>query len=338
MELEDRRVTSDPVFPPELETSLKVGKYTRWVTRTAFTAEQLRGVIAIVSEFDKSASPLLKLIWRHSTELRGSERAALALEALHCFARGERFAVNEWARRTHRGRVILEFLDLPDAVRSSLVAAAPLATWQLVMQIPEGYEVGGKAADGQSLFGYVSIQGVINALGPERRRGEPAAAVVLSPSFVDELTRSPSTQWAAARGFAQEHLHCLLWLAGEFGARAPAVLSFLDRYVADIHDHQSALIALGTLFRCVSMGEWIDIAELQRRIERGRAHLEFIDLPEVVQAAAARAAAKAKWDLVIALQSGFRLSGLEPTGDSVVALIAPTGDVTVSRSRAAAAP
>ena len=76
----------------------------------------------------------------------------------------------------------------------------------------------------------------------------------------------------------------------------------------------------------------------QRRIERGRAHLEFIDLPEVVQAAAARAAAKAKWDLVIALQSGFRLSGLEPTGDSVVALIAPTGDVTVSRSRAAAAP
>lgn len=316
------------VFSLQFAEALRFGKYTNWATREEFSKEQLRCLLWMVGEFDASASKVLDLLAGHWSELRGAERAYLALEAIHRMARGERFGVDEWARRIHRGRATLETSDLPESVRSALHVAAPGATWEFVMMISEGYEVGGKDATERRLHAILSAQGAVNYLGPARRRGEQKSPSAFSAELEEVLKRSKYTQWATAREFSAEYLRCLIWMVGEFDARSLVVLEVLNRDQARLADHRRAVIALEAMCR-MARGEYFDADELVRRIDRGRAHLEFNDMPEALRAAAQHAAPQVIWNFVMMRPEGYLLGGSATEGKHVAADVLRVGEVTL---------
>ncbi len=312
-------------FSLQLEDRLGSGKYTKWATRGEFSKAHLKCLLWMVGEFDASASELLDLLAGHRSDLGGAERALLALGAICCMARGERFGVNEWAQRMHQGRAYLEISDLPESVRSALHVAAPGATWEFVMMIPEGYEVGGKDVTRGPLHAILSAQGAVNYLGQARQRGEQKLASVFSAELEQELNRNKYTKWATDREFSAEHLRCLLWMVGEFYARSRVVLEVLNREQAKLADHRRAVIALEAM-SCMAEGEWIDAAELVRRMDCGGARLGFNDVPEALRAAVQHAAPQVIWNFVMMRPDGYLL-GTE--GQWVSAVVQRAGKVTL---------
>lgn len=331
-----------PIFPVEFQSMLEYGKYTRWVLWREFSADHLLCLLCMIGEFDARASAVMRLLERHWPSLTYSEhRAILALEAIRCIARGERFDRFEWARRQLRGRIPLEAGDLPEPVRAALGQTAPGATWDLVMMIPEGYEIGGKNAAGQSIYAYFSPQGALIHTGPERRRGEAAKPSIFPAWFAQALERSSRAWWAVARGFSEDYLLCLLWLVGEFEVRSAGMLPLLEQGRTELPDAGRAIMALLAMRRmaCMvsSISERFDVDELERRIDRGRAHLEFDDLPEPVRAALEAASPGTQWQGVWMIPEAYELWGYErgaegTTGRLIEASASPHGTVVLKRS------
>jgi len=258
------------VFSPGFAETLRLGKYTRWVTDAEFRAEHLIGLLWMVGEFDASAPKLLDLLCGLQPELRGTDRAYFALEGIHGMVRGERFDVQEWAQRISRGRGYLVPADLTAPMRSALQAAAPGASWRTVMMIPEGYELSGTDAAGQPVHAYLSAAGAVEELRGMRRRGKLVLTSIISAELAQPLSSSKYTQWAVSRELSERYLRCLLWLVGEFGARAYTLLELLKKHSGALAGHLRALIALEVLSR-MCLKERFDLAELERRMEQAGA-------------------------------------------------------------------
>jgi hypothetical protein len=89
-----------PLFSPEFNEQLRLGKYTSWAVHTEFTAAHLECLLRLIEEYDAGAEGIIDLLARHGA--RGG-RGHLALEALHGIARGDRLTVDQWVRRMRSG-------------------------------------------------------------------------------------------------------------------------------------------------------------------------------------------------------------------------------------------
>ena len=320
-------MTIHPLFTADFERELRQGKYTQWVLLREFSEDHLLCLLCMIGEFDACASKVLRPIWRDWAMLRGQYRSVLALEALHRIVRGERFDRQEWARRIPDGRMYREVGDLPEIVRNALSVNVPGAEWNLVMMIAEGYELGGKDADGKNVYAYFSEAGGVIHIGPARRRGETTNPSIFSARLSEAIGRDSRARWATMRVIAQEDLLCLLWLAGEFEAMSHGVFGHLDSLRAELQDVNRALIALRAMHCMVRFRERFDIDELDRRFDRGRAHLEFDDLPDAVRDGLERASPGTCWTFVWMLQGKYVLVGNDTAGQSIEVSVSPLGEV-----------
>jgi len=320
------------MFAGPLAEVLGNGKYTEWVLRRDFTEDHLLCLLCMVGEFDTHAPDVMRLLWQNASRLKGETRSVLALEALHCIVRGERFDRYEWSRRmTSGGPIRREVGDLPEPVRDVLGAAAPRATWDLVMAIAEGYELGGKDVAGRKIYAYFSPEGRAIHVGPERRRGEATKPSFFSAALAEMIERSSRARWATARVCSEDHVLCLLWLVAEFAARAPGVLCVLEEHRAELADGGRLLTVLNAMCRMASgmssIAERFDVDELDRRIGRGRAHLEFGDLPEPVRARLSAASPGTRWKFVLMTPEGYELGGEETSGRFIEPAVSRSGEV-----------
>ena len=150
------------MFAGPLAEVLGNGKYTEWVLRRDFTEDHLLCLLCMVGEFDTHAPEVMRLLWQNASRLKGETRSVLALEALHCIVRGERFDRYEWSRRmTSGGPIRREVGDLPEPVRARLGAASPGTRWKFVLMTPEGYELGGEETSGRFIEPAVSRSGEV---------------------------------------------------------------------------------------------------------------------------------------------------------------------------------
>ena len=316
------------ITPIVSHAGLETGKYTRWVLRRDFSEDHLLCLLCMIGEFDASASEVMRLLARHWSSLTGAaDRSALALDALHRMARGERFDTNEWSRRMFRGRIRLELEDLPEPVRLALGRTVAPATWDVFMTIPEGYELCGKDGAGQSAFAYLSTEGVLFREGPERQRQVTAQVASFPALFAQALQRSSQARWAIARTLSQDHLRCLLWLVGEFAARSRTVLQVLRLHRIELSDADRAIAALQAMTRMALFGERIDVDELERRCDRGRGCLEFGDLPERARATLEAAKPGTQWQMDIMTPEGYEIWGVDATGRNIGARVSLSGTV-----------
>jgi len=322
-------MTTMPLFSAEFRSTLGHGKYTNWVLLRDFSADHLLCLLCMIGEFDARAGEIIDLLWRHRSSLAGAERSYHALEAMNLFAHGERFDRHEWARRVGRSSMRLELADLPEPVRAAAGAAIPDAAWDWIMMLAEGYEFGGKDAAGQKIHANISANGAVIHVGPERRRGEETKPSFFPAELAQAIESNARARWAAARVCAEEHVLCLLWLAGEFFARSHSVLRVLDAHRAEAQGAERAIVALRAMCSMVQFRERFDVDELDRRISRGRGNLQFDDLAEPVRAALAAAAPAAQWPFVWMNPEGFQLIGKNAAGASIEASVSHLGEVAL---------
>jgi hypothetical protein len=249
-------------FPEGFEEQLGYGKYTNWILLSAFAPEHLFCLCCICGEFGARALQLLRILWDHVGD-GGADRSVLALDALCCFMRGDRFDKSAWARN--------------------------MGAWRRIR------EAGAMPAD-----------------EVDEHAGKPG---ILPAALVMALARESRARWAAAPPLTEAHLQCLLWLIGEFSARADAVLRPLEERRAELGDAARALVALQVLHALVWHRERFDVREFDERAARGRALLEFDDLPQPVRAALLAPALAERWGTVRRTPWGYQLVGRNDSGE-----------------------
>lgn len=269
-------------FSPDFEALLEKAQYTRWVLRRPFNEDNLYALLCMIGLFDAHARPILNLWFDDWPNLRFFHRPILALEALHQIARGERFSCERWPLRLTRGSAALKIDDLSGPARNTIARNAPGAAWSQVMEIDEGFELGGQDAEGQLLWAYVAIDGNLVYLGKNRRRGETTKTPAFSPALLERAKGDGRSRWAVQRVCAEDHLRCILWLAGEWNARSHLFFEptrrtqLIDRKLSD------GLVALEAMQSFVGF-EYFDVAEFDRRIVCGSGHSRPQGLPVAAQ-------------------------------------------------------
>lgn len=150
------------VFPPDMQQALADDKLTRWAVGRALSAEDLRHLLWLADEFACRASGMLEPLRTQHEKLARERRALLALEILCRMVSGERFGVDELARRFERGRPRLVLADLPEALRAALKRAAPGTRWDSVMMMPGAYLVNGGGPGTRAVGAHLTPGGAVS--------------------------------------------------------------------------------------------------------------------------------------------------------------------------------
>jgi hypothetical protein len=322
----------DTIYSLPFAESLRMGKYTAWVTRVRFTLEDVRTLVRIVGEYRAGASAIIDVIAECLSERDRSlqSRAVVALQGIDQMAIGERCSVDGWGVMIGRGRGFLRIADLPEAAHRGLDGAAPGVQWNadFLLRVPEGFEAYGKDASGKGWFALLSPEGVVSYLGADRKPGEAKDPSVFPDEMQSELRQDKTTRWAVERVLAAEHLRRLLWLADEFACRATQILELLRAQRDRLAAERRAVLAVELMCRMVK-GERFDVDELERRMERGRAHLILDDLPETLRAGLKRAAPETDWGPPMMMPGAYLLNGAGPGKLMVGAHLAPGCEVSI---------
>lgn len=273
-------MAATPLFTAEMEEQLGYGKYTQWLLLSAFRADHLLCLLCMIGEFDRCSPKILRLFWGDAHKLAGSERSVLALDALHCLVRGDRFDRYAWARN--------------------------MFAWPRIREagaLPEG----------------------------ERDPG-PAKPPVFSAAFVEAIARDERSRWASSPPLAEQELQCVLWLVGEFSARAHTVLPLLDSRRAEAEGCERARVALHAMHAMVWERERYDVREFDRRASLGRAQLEFGDLCAPLRAALEKMAPGTEWNSVCQLGERYELISRERGEKCLEATVTGEGEVVLKRN------
>jgi hypothetical protein len=80
---------------------------------------------------------------------------------------------------------------------------------------------------------------------------------VFSEPFRQQLAQGKYTDWAAA--LTEEEVRCVLWLVGEFNARAFGIMGVLKAAEAELKTSSRAVQALEALTRVATYGEHLTV-------------------------------------------------------------------------------
>src|SRR5262245_47424581 len=90
---------------------------------------------------------------------------------------------------------------------------------------------------------------------------------MFSEEFRRHLLAGKHTRWAT--GLTEQDLYALLWLVGEYGARAPLILDLVERHRGEVatrlHRFARAKVALELIAQVVS-GCPVDMSQVWARI------------------------------------------------------------------------
>lgn len=317
------------VFTNEFQAQLARSQYTRWVLDRGFSEENMLSLLCMIGVFDTYASRLLNPLFEDWANLRQFHRPICALEGLHQLARGERFNCEDWPRRLLTGRIALQFEDLPAPVGEALTKAFPAAKWLHILKIDEGFEVGGQTAEAQAIWVYVTPDGHIISQGPDRRRGETTKVAAFSAALIERIKSESRSRWATQRVCAEEHLRCIIWLAGEFVARTGGVFEHWKRSVLTQPELANGMVALEVMRCMVRFRERFEVAEFERRLERGRGHLALGDLPERIRSKLQAQFPERQWNYIWLIHGEYTALGEKESEQTVEVRVLPDGEVIV---------
>ncbi len=315
------------IFTPELESELRLNKYVRWVFLQETSDSHLVCMLRCIGEFEESQEAILGFLVRNYENFRGSRLSCLALEGLHCMARGDRFNQEEWARRTHSGRIGLAASDLPAAIQQAADAAYPGISWDWAMSIDEGHEIGGSDPAGKRAYAYVTPEGRVIYAGPDRKRGEMLNPPGFSQELVAAISKEPLARWSVARPLSMENFICVLFLIGEFEARSHELRNHFAARKTELSEAERSLVALEALCQMVRFRERFDVVELEQRMSRGRGHLTADDLPLPVRKRLQDHYPGVAWEWIWKKGDDYEALGKDQKGQTVDVLHSRSGSI-----------
>ena len=153
------------------------------------------------------------------------------------------------------------------------------------------------------------------------------AGPMFSEQFRLQLTQGKYTHWAT--DLSEEQLRCVLWLVGEFNARAFGVMEVLRRNDRELAGASRAVLALEAMSRVVTYGERLTVNTWAQRMHLGRGHLEFGDLPQALRAALEKAAPETTWRFAMIADEGYELHGSDTREKQFSASVGNDGKVVI---------